>query len=103
MKKVTDYLKQFHGAAEILSNVHVECIAEYYNLEKIVDGSLEKRMKAMKALFAEGLFLYAHTSLSKASLPGARAQLSQIAGEKINESDIQISLLKRARELVADP
>lgn len=77
-------------------------VMEYYNLEKIVDVSLEKRVKAVKSLFAEGLFLYAHTSLSKASLPGARAQLSQIAGEKINESDIQVSLPNRARELVSE-
>ena len=101
-KKIDEYLKMFATTAKVLSGVHSEAIQEYYNIEKIVEGSLTNKMKIFKALFAEGLFLYAHSSRSKNSLPGTRAQLSLIAGEVVAESDVQPSLLARAQELAAE-
>ena len=97
-----DFLKTFAQVAQVLSVAHEASIKDFYDLEKIQEGSLQNKVKTFKALFAEGLFVYAISSHSKNSLPSARAQLSQIAGENIRECDVQVSLLRRARELTAE-
>ena len=77
-------------------------MTEYGQLEKIADGSLDAKLKDFSALFAEGLFVYSHSSRQRSSLPSVRAQLALIAGEMIDEKSVQVALLQRARDLTSE-
>lgn len=82
MGKAEEFLSMFAALSKVLSTVHQAEIREYNNFDRFLDD-LKVEIKCYRALFAEGLFLFAHTSLSDHGLAGARAQLSQIAGENI--------------------
>lgn len=99
--KAAEFIKAFRTMAKIFKPRHEEMVEEHSRLERIVEESLEKKLQQYRALFAEGLFLLAHSSRSRANLPAARAQLSMIAGELINEADVNPALLKRARDLTS--
>lgn len=101
-KKIAEFLKTFQPVAKALAEIHGDAIQSFDSLETVLESDAEDKLQKFRALFAEGIFLFAHCSVSQRALPAARNQLSQIAGEKIPETYVQIALLERARELTRE-
>ena len=103
MKTVEQFLKAFQATAQVMQKTSVQVQVDgtdiFEKLKDMTSVGTQRKLKIFRALFCEGLMLYAITSKSKTSLASIRAQQALIAGEQIESGDVQPALLQKCAEL----
>lgn len=71
----------------------------FERMKELSSTGLNRKIQGFRALFCEGLIVYAAQSKVKNSIVSVRAQLALIAGEQIERKDIHPVLLEKAEDL----
>ena len=100
-KSAGTFPKQFTPLVRLLHGLDAASVPLWGTFEKSI-VSLHESLKCFRAVFCEGLVVYAalSNSLSKGVTASLRAQEALIAGEMIDESAVQPALLSKLRECV---